>query len=164
MTSLGPWRPLLICAAALLLCLTRNNPVFPSGRSFEPMGYYVRQAALIAVVDISPGGAKGLETIVTLTDIIKGDPAKRGQQVVLPALTRLNSSEVYLPHNAHGIAVLFGPGWTPRTPALMEVYREPREIAALRTLVPIYAMPSERLRLTALRDAARLEPATNGKS
>lgn len=135
-------------AIALLAAL---NAVAHASRAHMPMGFYVHRAELIVIADTHRGGQRGYDTLLSIREVVQGDPQWAGKTVTLQA--RISSSaDARVPTPAEGIAVLLGPGWqqSERWP-VVEAYQKPQEIETLRLLVKIYQKPDERQRLMALR-------------
>jgi len=115
------------------------------------MGYYVRQAALILVVDTARGGERGFDTVLSVREVIRGDTKWDNQTIVLQQGPR-STADARVPTPSEGVAVLLPKGWqkSERWPVL-EAYQKPHEIEALRILVKVLPIPDERQRLLALR-------------
>ena len=122
-------------------------------RMYRPMGDYVREAELIAICDTHRGGTSGFETVLSITEVIRGDPKAAGTEMVLGGMR--STAEAHLPTPARGVAVLLRkqPPERDRSPVL-EAYAKPEEIATVRTLVRIYSEPGERRQLLLLREQA----------
>lgn len=116
-----------------------------------PVGYYVRLAPLIAIANIEKVGPPSWDVFVTVTEVIKGDPALRGRRVRV--VRSMSTAEVRIASEARGVAVLFEPEWQTNG-RVLEVYHEAPQIEAVRALALIYALPAERERLIAVRDLA----------
>ena len=120
-----------------------------ASRAFVPMGDRVRQSEVVALADTRPADTTGQGTLLILREIIKGEPALKGQEISLPI--RESSADVSLPQEAKGIAVLLPEDWRTEERPLLEVYQQVNEIEALRVFAMIYELPSERARLLALQ-------------
>jgi len=114
-----------------------------------PMGYSIRHAGLIAIADTTAEGT------FVLGEILKGDAKLRGQRLTVPP--QFSTADVYVPRNARGIAVLLDAD----RKRVLEIYTTPDALQALRTLIGIYELPSERARLTKLRELAFRAPANS---
>lgn len=131
-----------------------------ASRLHRPMGDYVREADLIVVVDTRRGGKRGFSTVLSVAKVIKGD-STAGTEILLKRRGMMSSADVYVPTPAKNVMILLQKGWRKQTwwrkqkrwPVL-EVYSKPEEIAAVRTLVGIYRLSSERQQLLALRKKA----------
>lgn len=146
----SPFKPHLL---RVLLVLALSCAMSTHARAFSrlqmPMGYYVRQATTIVVADTAPGGDKGYDIVIKPREIIKG-----GAKLTTTITISLGQRRMFpdLPRDAKGVAVLLkeqAGEWE-----VLETYRKPEEIEALRVLVKIYELPSERAQLIALRDAS----------
>ncbi len=145
----------VLLSRLFLLLLLLPGIAAHASRRYVPMGDAVQQANLIALADTAPAGGDRHDTQVTLREIWKGN-AKQGDQLIYPL--RLSTADVYLPREAKGMALLFTRDEKSGTPVLLELYRQPQEIAALRVLIDIYKLPGERERLLALRQKVLSSP------
>jgi hypothetical protein len=116
----------------------------------------VRQAALIAIVDtstVAPDNKQRLllsfNTTVKVREVLKGE-GETGQEFTLTQLMRADGP--HLPREAQGVAVLLSPRPDGQSKYLQQCYTSAEDIAALRAMVRIIALPSERERLLALRE------------
>jgi HEAT repeat protein len=139
-------------AATLPLLLAGLISAADASRAYMPMGYYVRQAGLIVVADTQKGGERGYDTVLSVKEVLQGDPKWLGKPIVLHRLI-MSTADAGVPVEAKGVAVLLQPKWqqAERWPVL-EAYEKPHELEALRLLVKIYEKPDERKRLVALRE------------
>lgn len=136
-----------LCVLALLLL----PPPLSAQRLRQTIGAYVGRAEVIALADAEPTGDKGYDTGLTFHEILKGDPHLVGQTYVLDMRTHGIESP-FVPHEAKNILVLLDSDWRkPGHDAVVEAYLTPADIALVRALIPIYAMPSEKARIEALR-------------
>lgn len=132
------------------------------------MGYYTTRADLIVIADAGKPEWDGnsadfaweihrmpVRFPITVREVLKGDGGLVGQEIVLRHATLPDMGSkgfAYIAPDAKGIAVLLEPGWKEaRAWPVLEKYRTPEEIAALRTLVGICAMQPERERLIRLQ-------------
>lgn len=139
-----------------------------ASRDHRPMGYYISRADLIVIADAGKPEWDGnpadfaweihrmpVRFPISAREVLKGDAGLVGQEIVLrhEQVAFLGSKGfAYISPDARGIAVLLEPGWKEaRAWPVLEVYRTPEEIAALRTLVGICAIGRERDRLIQLR-------------
>lgn len=133
-----------ICVWLLLLLLPSS---LWAQRAHQTMTAYIQEAAVIAVVDTQ---AQGYDTQITFREILKGDPALASQTWICH-LARSRES-VSMPKDAKGILVLLGQDWRkPDNDAVIEAYQSPADIALLRALIAVNALPTERKRVLALR-------------
>lgn len=121
------------------------------------MGHYVREAGLIVVADSRRGGDQGYDTILRVTDVIKGSSEVKGTEIVISIAQMVEMHDIAIPAPATGVIVLLHPNWAAgdkcREPALA-VYTKPADQAVVRRLVDIQRLPGERAQLLALRDEA----------
>jgi HEAT repeat protein len=137
--------------AALVLAVLSLPARAHASRLQGPMGGYVRAAGTIVVANTKAGGERGRQPVLEIQKVIKGDPALAGQAVLLRS-SPTSSADARLPIGAKGVAVLLAPGWQEAEKwPVVEVYDEPDALAALPTLARVYAAPTERERLLALR-------------
>ena len=149
--SLLAFRRLLL----LLLCLSLA-PCAHARRGFQALDVNIRQSDLIVIADTRPGEKPTVRplrfsTLLSIDTVLKGDQKWAGQTLDLP---RTLSFENPLPNEAKNIAVLLKRYQSPageETWGVQETYASPAEIAAITALIPIYALPSERAQLLALR-------------
>ena len=133
----------------LLLCVS-IAPCAWARRGTQSMGANISQSDLIVVADAALG-EKPLDVLLAIREVLKGD-GKLADQTL--HLARSRSIEDPLPRNAQNIAVLLkrylspagGQSW-----GTLETYAQPAQIAALKTLIPVYELPTERARLLALQ-------------
>lgn len=104
--------------------------ILASSRAYVPVGTAIRNAATIAIVDVADGK-------VTFRELLKGTAR---EPVPVPF-------DRTVPQNAKGVALLLAADGQ-----VMEVYTTAPAIEALRRLLPVYALGSERARLVAVRD------------
>jgi HEAT repeat protein len=135
----------------LLLLLAGLTSVAEASRRHQPMGYYVRQAELILIVDTTRGEQRGFHTELSVREVIYGDPEWANETIVLETL-RMSTADARVPTPSKGVAVLLPKEWESleRWPVL-EAYQKPHEIEALRILVKVLQTPDERQRLLELR-------------
>jgi len=126
--------------------------VAKASRMWHPMGKFIGDAELIVVADTQQHKSSPLDIVVSIREVLKGDPKMFGQTVSLSHGRRLSTQDAYLPPHTSGVGILLPAGWveTNRWPVL-EAYVQPEEVEALRILVPICAIKNERDRLLALR-------------
>jgi HEAT repeat protein len=118
-------------------------------RLHRPMGDYVREAELIVLADTQKGGEHGYDTVASVTKVIKGDPKLVGTKILL-GMT-MSTGDAHVPVPATKVAILLRKNWRKQKQwPVLEAYTKAEEIAALRTLVGIYGLPTERQRLLAL--------------
>jgi HEAT repeat protein len=121
-----------------------------ASRAYVPIGDQVRRAVVVALADTRPADPARRTTILTLREIIKGDPTLMGEEIIV---TRsMSTAAVALPREASGIAVLLVENWKTQDEPLLEAYQQAHEIEALRGLVAIYERVSERAQLLALKE------------
>jgi HEAT repeat protein len=122
-----------------------------ASRRHRPMGDYVREAGLIVVADTRKGGERGFHKVVSITEVIKGDPTAAGTEILLDMMMSTADARVSAP--ATNVTILLKKDWEEqkRWPVL-EAYTKAEEAAAVRTLVGIYRLPGERQQLLALRE------------
>jgi HEAT repeat protein len=137
---------------SIVVLLAALASVADASRVHMPMGFYIRQTELIVIADTQMGGERGHDLVLSISEVVRGDPAWAGQAVVLTSMLR-STADAGVPTPTKGLAVLLRPDWqaTKRWPVL-EVYQKPHEIEALRLLVKIDQKLGERQRLIALRD------------
>lgn len=115
------------------------------------MGHYVRQAGLILVADTARGGERGFDTVLSVREVIRGD-AKWGSQTIVLQQGPRSTADARVPTPSEGVAVLLPKGWQKSEGwPVLEAYRKPHEIEALRILVKVLPIADERQRLMALR-------------
>ena len=137
-----------LIAAVLLMFATCAQ----ASRVHRPMGDYVREAGLIVVADTRKGGERGFDTVVSVTEVIKGDPKAAGTEILLGTMRSMADARVPVP--ATSVAILLLKDWREQRWPVLEAYSKAEETAAVRTLVGIYRRPGERQRLLALREKA----------
>ena len=119
----------------------------------RPMGDYVREAELIVVANTRKGGKRGFDTIASVTEVVKGDPKAAGTAIVL-GMT-MSTADVRVPVPATNVTILLRKDWREQEQwPVLEAYTKPKETDAVRTLVGICRLPSERQQLLALRENA----------
>ncbi len=115
------------------------------------MGDYVRQAALILIVDTARGGERGFDTVLSVREVIQGDAKWENQSILLQQGPR-STADARVPTPLEGVAVLLPKGWQKSESwPVLEAYQKPHEIEALRLLVEVLPIPEERQRVLALR-------------
>ena len=125
-----------------------------ASRLHRPMGYYVREADLIVVADTRRGGERGFDTVVSVTEVIKGNQKVDGTEILL-SMMDMSTASARVPTPATKVAILLRKGWREQKKwPVLEAYTKAEETAAVRTLVGIYRHPGERERLLALRKKA----------
>lgn len=67
---------------ALVFALASATCQVWAKRLHQPLGDYVREAAVIVIADTRRGGEHGWDTILTVTEVLKGDAKLRGQEIV----------------------------------------------------------------------------------
>ncbi len=133
-------------ALLCLFCLNAPRTAWAFSRAQMPMGYYARQADSIIIADISQPHAPDFSFQLKIQEVLRGT-GKVGEIIVLKdgearyILPRAASAAVLLKKSPEG-------KWQ-----VLESYAKPEEIAALRKLLSIYALPAERERLLALQKA-----------
>jgi HEAT repeat protein len=128
-----------------------------ASRAQMSVGYNVRSAEVIVMADTKESDQQRGQVLLRFKEIIKGDATLRGRSHLLPP--SLSTGDVFVPRSARDIAVLLGKGWaTAERSPVVEVYAKPEEIDAVRMLVRIYALPSERGRILALWKASEEYP------
>ena len=136
----------------LLTSLTSLIMLVPvqASRMHMPMGYYIREAELIVIGDTKKG-ENMLDLIVSVREVVKGDKKFKGQELLISTGRIMSTADAWVPPDAKQVAVLFPPDWqqSERWPVL-EAYKEPHELDALRVLVTILDIENERKRLNAL--------------
>src|SRR6185295_10853210 len=138
-------------AVALVVLLV---PRFAAGdqrsRLSWTMGRSIEHSAVIALADAKTGTTTGYQSVLELREILKGrvGPSER---TIATKWDCLEGGPPVIPPGSKGVAVLLAEGWQRAGCPLMEAYQKPAEVAALRSLIRIYALPSERGRLEALR-------------
>ncbi len=138
---------LLLLSVLCVLC----GEITSASRVYQPMGEYVKQAFVIAIVDTArkPGG---WETVLTFRQIIRGPSALVGKRHVLP-FGNVSSGDVHVLPDLTNVAVLLKDNWQKEEKPVIEMYRQPHELAALKTLARIYEQPQEKSRLRSLFDS-----------
>ncbi len=117
------------------------------------VGSNVRSATLIVIADTQESDGQPGQVRLVFKEIIRGNAELKGQSHLLPR--SLSTGDVFVPRNAKDIAVLLGKDWAKAEHSpVVEVYARPEEIDAVRTLVRIYALPSERERILALWESS----------
>jgi len=135
-----------LVAVALLFPL----PTAHAGRSDVSMKDGIPQAEAVVVADVK---RDGLGATLTFREVLKGDPALKGQTFVLPQEYSFDRYTVNLKPRSKRVAMLLRKGWrTERWPAI-EVFFGEDEFEALRRLVPIYELSNEQERLNALLES-----------
>jgi HEAT repeat protein len=116
---------------------------------FQTIGSYIQQSAVIALVDAKKSGSPDYQAVLEFREFLKGraGPSERTISVKWGCI----HEGIYVQPDSDGVAVLLPEGWQHIECPLLAVYQKPNDVAALRTLVGIYAVPSERSRLEALR-------------
>lgn len=137
-----------------ILLLLSLATVAQARRDILTIGESARQAEAIVVGDTRRGGDRDYNRYITVTEVIKGDAKLLGTEIVM-SLEDLVSGDVYLPTPATGSAIVLGHGWKEKQRwSVLETYAKSAEIAALRLVMAVYALPGERERLLALREHA----------
>lgn len=125
-----------------------------ASRQILSIGEYVRQADLIVVGDTRPMGAPDYGRTIAVREVLKGDRTLQGTEMVLKQGER-STADAHLPAPASGVAVLLVKGWRDAGKwPVVEAYSKPEDVAALRTIIGIYDLPSEKDRFLALRSRA----------
>ena len=134
---------------ALVLGLALAS-VADASRVWQPMGNYIRQAELIVVADNQSGTFD--ETVLAVREVLKGDVKLAGQTLTIKHHGPFSSGDARIPLSTTNICVLLPACWkeAKRWPVL-EAYRLPEELAALRIVVKVCALENERERLLVLR-------------
>ena len=123
-----------------------------ASRAHMPMGYYVRRAGLIVIAGTHRGGQRGHDTILSVGEVLQGDPKWVGKTITIEQSIR-STADARVPAETVGVAVLLEPQWqTAQRWPVLEAYQKPEELKALRQIVEIYRKPRERERLVALGD------------
>jgi hypothetical protein len=129
----------------VLLLLAVGLPLWPCSRPQVSMGREIQSAELIAIVDITPASSFDRVTI-NFREYLKGNSAQQTVSI-------RGRDCPYVP-DGRGYALLLSKGWQSNEWPVVEVYTASADIADLRTLVKLYALPSERQRLDALKRLA----------
>ena len=145
----------------LLLCLS-FAPCAQARRGTQSLDANIRQSDLIVIGDTRPGENSTtrplrFSVVLSIATVLKGEPQWAGQSLDLP---RAMSFEDPLPREAKNIAVLLKRLHSPAGEevwSVQETYAQPDEIAAIKALIPIYALPNERAQLLALRELWKLD-------
>ena len=125
--------------------------VADASRIWQPMGNYVRRAELIAVADTHSGKTFN-ETVLTVREVLKGDVKLAGETLTIERHGFFSTGDARVPLDATNICVLLPAGWKEAKQwPVLEAYRTPEELAALRIVVKVCALENERERLLALR-------------
>ncbi len=112
------------------------------------MGDYIRSSPLIVIGDVASLGAPKFESVVVVREVVKGE-AQVGEHITIPSD---GTSRYIVPREAQNAAVLFAPPAKEKhDSSVEEVYQQPEEIEALRALVGVYKLPTERAQLLALQ-------------
>lgn len=121
-----------------------------ASRRHMPMGYYIREAELIVIGDTKKG-ENMLDLIVSVNEVVKGDAELVGQDITISTGRIMSTADAWVPPDTKQVAILFPPNWrqSERWPVL-EAYKEPHELDALRILVKILDIENERKRLNEL--------------
>ena len=150
MENLISHRLILSTGAALLLLAAMANSAFAS-RALLPMSDNIRQSELIVIGDTRKGETGPLDIIIRVSEVIKGDENFLGKDIELRGRLR-STAEVRVGPDEKGIALLFPEDWEKSDPwGLVEVYREPARVNALKTLIDVFAIEDERKRILALQ-------------
>ena len=144
-------------ALLCLLCLNAPRAAWAFQRVQMPMGYYARQADCIIIADITPPRAPDYSFQLKIQEVLRG-AAKVGEVIVLGRGSR-GVAHYILPRTAGPAAVLLK-----KSPAekwdVLESYSKPEEIAALRVVLSVYALQTERQQLLAMQNAQSAAPDT----
>jgi HEAT repeat protein len=149
--SPGQWRRRARCGVAVALFAVLV-PRFAAGNDraqFWTMGRSIEHSTIIALADAKTSTTPGYQSILELHEVLKGRaaPSERTIAIKWDCL----ESGPFIPPDSKGVAILLAEGWQRAECPLLEAYQKPPEIAALRSLLRIYTLPSERNRLEALR-------------
>lgn len=125
-----------------------------SSRVHMPMAYYARQADLIAIIDITKPVAPDYTFKLKVREVLRG-PAQVGDLIVIPS-SRLVSSFI-LPYANTSAAVLLKKDKNGQWEAI-EAYGQPAQIDALREVIQIVALPTERQQLLAFQTVTKAAP------
>lgn len=67
----------VVSLLALMIALLGATGEVWASRGHRPLGDYVREAAVIVIADTKRGGEHGWDTILTVTEVLKGDPKQK---------------------------------------------------------------------------------------
>ena len=147
MMNLKPHRFLIFFLFTFLIfTISETN----ASRMHRPMGHYVHEAELIVIGDTKKG-ENMLDLIVSVNEVVKGDTELVGQNITISTGRVMSTADAWVPPDTKQVAILFPPNWrqSDRWPVL-EAYKKPHELDALRTLVKILDIENERKRLKEL--------------
>ena len=147
MHSRSPSQFLGLLLITLLCCVSPTQ----AQRHNSSIGLNLRNSSLIVLADTQPTGANELDTLLTFREVLKGGSHILGQTYILPKDDRYNIEGPLFPQQAQGLAVIFGRREASGRLPIIEMYQTPQDIAALRSLISIYDLPTERQQLEALR-------------
>jgi len=139
---------------ALLIALLGATGEVWASRLQRPLGDYVREASVIVIADTKRGGAYGGDTILTVTEVLKGEPKLLGQEIVF-GMARL-TADPFVPVPSKGLAVMLAADWQEKTNhwPVIEACNTPEQVAAVRVFLAVYGEATERQRLVALQARA----------
>jgi HEAT repeat protein len=139
---------------ALLIALLGATGEVWASRLHRPLGDYVREAAVIVIADTKRGGAYGGDTILTVTEVLKGAPKLLGQEIVFGM--ELSTADARVPAPSKGLAVMLAADWQEKTNhwPVIEACNTPEQVAAVRVFIAVYGEATERQRLVALEARA----------
>jgi HEAT repeat protein len=148
-----------------LACLLPGAEAQALTRVHLPMGEHIRRSKLILLVDISFEDKPKYNYILKVREVLYADDEEKvdGEEEVSVGETIKfdikGQAGWYLPRAAVNVVVLFNTKSLHTSWPISEVYRQPEQIEALRQLLPIHALPTEREQILALQDQVKKTPA-----
>ena len=123
------------------------------------IGGYINQSAAIAVAQAKKSESADCQSVLELGEFLKGQAAPIGRGLCVPKYCAREAAFcgrdfIRVPPDSGQVVAFLRKGWENAPCPLLDVFRDPREIAAVRAIVKVNSLPTERARLEALRALA----------
>jgi HEAT repeat protein len=121
---------------------------YPANQS---MGSYIRQSGVIVLADVKEAVSSDDQARYEFREFLKGRAGIFGKKsLAIRSTCAFREDAAFARPGSTGVAVLLPERWQETECPILALYTKPEEIAALRRLIPIYSLHSERAQLEAL--------------